>query len=140
MNISDLYKNAHEFVSIIRENIMELELFSLACFYKDICMNDYEYCPTINKQGIKEHLWRHKLTNKIINMDIIRYILTTFMSKKIDKILNEMMSAVASFTFNDIQFIHLHRKISKLIEIGVYVRKGRLYKEFIDLYKNGYLV
>lgn len=136
----DISKHTNKFVELIENNIMNIELFSLACDFKDLCMKKYTYYPYTNENNQLISQWRHKETNRIIKLDAVRYILTTFLAKRLDDISEKYMIHIANYNYNDIQFINLNRKISKLIELTRFVRKGKLYKEFVDLFKNGYLV
>jgi hypothetical protein len=136
----DISKHTNKFVELIENNIMNIELFSLACDFKDLCMKKFNYCPYTNENNQLISQWIHKETNRIIKLDAVRYILTTYLAKRIDDIVEKYMIHITNFNHNDIQFINLNRKISKLIELTRFIRKGKLYKEFVDLFKNGYLV
>ena len=138
-------ENITEFVSYIENNIYSLTIFNLSCIYKDICLRNYKYYPklNVNVPDLIIHEWQHiyypNLTHMYypnLTLDVIRKILVNYVAEILNDIQSKLICECQEP--NDEKFEELQRKIKKISEICCMIKKGVLFKEFIDNYRLGY--
>jgi hypothetical protein len=128
-------ENLDEFINKLEKNLFEINSFYLSCIFKDICLQNYVYRPKSGMCNQIIHEWEHKYSSQIITVDIMRYIL-------IDDIYNIIYEIQGKYLIESREYEPqheiLHRKIKKIAEICITLRKGLIFKEFIDCYRFGY--
>jgi len=130
-------KNA-AFIAKLQEcNINYINPFMLCCLFKDIYLNDYKYCPKLNKYRQIDHFWRIGIRSDITTNDI-RFIFETNYYA-INELQTQYLDDAQNFEVGDENNCVLQRKIKKCTEICIMLSSGVVYKEFIDCCKNGYL-
>ena len=131
-------ENIDEFIRRCTNDLSHISYFLLACNYKDICLKNYKYTPKLNNCNQIIHEWSHNYKDKILNTDIIRDILVKDIYTTFSDLQNEYLQKSRHIEPNDEEYEKSSRNIKKLAEICISINNGKLYKEFIDCYKNGY--
>ena len=131
-----LMENLNKFISAIKDNLSSIQAFKLSCLYKDICLQNYKYKPRLICNQVI-HEWEHSCKKHTLTVDIIREMLTYDLWVLFCEIQDEYLSESQLNSKNG-ENETLQRKIKKIAEICIMVRKGILFKEFIDNYRLGY--
>jgi len=126
----------------IQELISELEncngnYFEASCVYKDVCLKNYKYKPRLNICNQVIHEWKHSYKEQTLTVDTIKQILVHEVFNELSERQNKYLSESQLNSKNG-ENETLQRKIKKIAEICIMVRKGILFKEFIDNYRLGY--
>ena len=126
----------------IQELISELEncngnYFEASCVYKDVCLKNYKYKPRLNICNQVIHEWEHSYKEQTLTVDTIKQILVHEVFNELSERQNKYLSESQLNSKNG-ENETLQRKIKKIAEICIMVRKGILFKEFIDNYRLGY--
>ena len=131
-------ENIQELMSAIDNNLYFLDAFNLSCIYKNICLKNYKYKPRDDSCGQTIHEWQHLYSAKTLMVDSIRQILTHDLKELVSEMQNDALSKSQDVEANDENREKFQRKIKKTAEICIWIRDGRLFKEFIDNYRLGY--
>jgi hypothetical protein len=131
-------ENIQEFMSAIEDNLYSLQEYNLSCIYKDICLKNYKYNPSLDSCNQVVPEWKHSYKEETLTVDIIRQILTHDVFELVSEKQNQYLSESQDYEANDENHEKFQRKIKKIAEICIWIQKGLLFKEFIDNYRFGY--
>ena len=111
---------------LVENNYLADNTFAIICLFKDICMQNINYVPHLNHDGIKiKHEWELMDANDdCITMDV----------KDFRKILMDDLELVFDKVGKKYE-----RGMNRSSELSVQLASsGKLFKEFIDCYRLGY--
>lgn len=130
-------ENVQELIQYIEDNLF---IFNTNIIYKikDICFKNYDYTPRFNEVNIVIDEWKHKTNNTILKLDIVRHFLTEELEELISDIQNKYLLEAQHYETNDENHENLQKKIKKIAEICIKLRKSNIFKVFINNYRNGY--
>lgn len=133
-------ENVTELIEYIEDNLLDLEFETNILFkISDICLKNYEYKPIFNEVNIIIHKWHHKIDNSILPLKTVRQFITDELIKLFNNLQTKYLQQVRFTPGSNLKHDILHRKIKKIGEICIQLRKDNIYKSFVDYYLNGYL-
>jgi hypothetical protein len=130
-------ENIQEFMSAIEDNLYSLQEYNLSCIYKDICLKNYKYNPSLDSCNQVVPEWKHSYKEETLTVDIIRQILTHDVFELVSEKQNQYLYE-SQLNSENCENEKIQRKIKKIAEICIKIQKGGLFKEFIDNYRLGY--
>jgi len=128
-------ENVEELIQSIESNLLTFDT-TIIFKIKDICFKNYNYKPRFNEVNIIIHEWNHKIDNSILTLDTVRKFLTDDLLKIMSNLQGKYLQESQNFEGNDLEIFH--RKIKKIAEICIQLRKCDIFTIFIDNYSNGY--
>ena len=131
-------ENLDEFINKLEKNLFEINSFYLSCIFKDICLQNYVYRPKSGMCNQIIHEWEHKYSSQIITVDMMRYLLIDDIYEVLYYILCKYLIESKEQDQHYEKYEILRTKIIKIDEICITLRKGLIFKEFIDCYRFGY--
>jgi len=130
-------ENVEELIQYIETNLLTFDI-TIIFKIKDICFKNYNYKPRFNEVNIIIHEWTHKIDNSILKLDTVRKFLTDDLYEIISNLQGKYLQDSQKLKLNDDNQENLMRKIKKIAEICIRLRKCDIFKDFIDYYSNGY--
>lgn len=133
-------ENIDEFVTVVEKDIWGITSFSLSCLFNDVCLRNYIFKIQHNSSGQIMYSWENKYNEKKLDVTDIRTVLTIYIFDIISEIQNKYICESQHYEQSEYKNEVNQRKIKKSAEIMLMIKKGIIFKEFIDCYKNGYLI
>ena len=130
-------ENVEELIQSIETNLLTFDT-TIIFKIKDICFKNYNYKPRFNEVNVIIHEWKHKIDNSILNLDTVRKFLTDDLFEIMSKLQDKYIQDSQKLKVTDDNQENLMRKIKKIAEICVRLRKCDVFTAFIDYYSNGY--
>lgn len=129
---------------LVENNYSADNTFAIICLFKDICMQNINYVPHLNHDGIKiKYEWElMDADDDCITLDVkdFRKILMDDLELVFDKVSNEYKSKFQEYIYSKSSVGKKYERCINLSsELSVQLASsGKLFKEFIDCYRLGY--
>ena len=137
--MENVMENESKFLSVIKENL-KINNFEFCCIFNDVFLQNYNYTPRYNKINKIIYEWVHNTTQEVISLTDIRIYLTTTLRMRFYRLNDSYLNDLCNVESDSREFKILKDKSNKIFEFSIMLEKGDIYKEFVDCYKNSYLV
>jgi hypothetical protein len=133
-----------EFIVEFEKSILtneSCEPFVFCCAFHDSCLRDYRYISPSKSKFDSKFYWenRNKLTpDRHLYVDHIRRILMYDMYDVVKKLHSSFLEQLQEYNLYTDSYAYCQEKIKKCSEWLRIISEGKIFKEFIDCYKNGY--
>lgn len=131
-------ENVEELIQHIDTNLLEFNT-DIVYKIKDICLKNYNYKPRFNEVNVIIHEWQHKTNNTILTLDVVRQFICNDLFELMSGLQNKYLSDSQYYEPSDSNHEIFQRKIKKIAEICILLRKDDIFRTFVDNYRNGYL-
>ena len=120
------------------------ELFTFCCAFHDICLRDYKYFVVTNSDSNFNYkfYWSNKKglnpDTRHLYVDHIRQMLMKDMYRAIEVLQVSFIEQLQEYDTYSYGYACCQSKIKKCSEWLLIISEGKIFKEFINCYKNGY--
>ena len=132
-------ENVEELIQHIDTNLFEFN-FTTNIVYKikDICLKNYNYKPRFNEINMIIHEWQHNTNNTGLTLDVIRQFIYDDLFEFVSMLQCKYLAESQHYEPSDNNHENFQRKIKKIAEICILLRKDDIFRTFVDYYRNGY--
>jgi len=137
-----------EFLVEFETNILtneSCEPFVFCCAFHDICLRDYKYFAVTNSDSNFNYkfYWSNKInvnpdTRYLLYVHHIRIMLINCMYDVVKELHSSFLEQLQQPKLENEKYVSYQTKIEKCSEWLRIISEGKIFKEFIDCYKNGY--
>lgn len=131
-------ENVEELIQYIDTNLFDFNT-NIVYKIKDICFKNYNYKPRFNDINMIIHEWQHKTNNTIITLDVVRQFIYDDLFEHVSCLQCKYLCDSQNYEPSDNKHENYQRKIKKIAEICILLRKDDIFRTFVDNYRNGYL-
>ncbi len=131
-------ENIEQFISAVLESAFNYNNYDLCGLFKDICLINYKYKPRLDDINQVIYEWQHRHNGHILTTDFIRKIFDNELYERFRNIQSNLLLEAQQLKTDDENHKICQKKVKKLAEICVRLRKVSYFKAFIDNYRLGY--